>query len=176
MNSGTNPQIGIIMGSDSDLKVMSEAAKVLKEFGIPYEISVVSAHRTPDRAHEYAKTARDRGLKVIIASAGGAAHLAGVMAANTTLPVIGVPLSWMLGGIDAFLATAQMPPGVPVAAMGIDGAKNAGLFAAEILATSNDQLATKLLDYKKKMAETVKTKSDKLQAQGYEKYLSNNDK
>lgn len=167
-------QVGIVMGSDSDLKVMQEAAKVLEEFGVAYEISVVSAHRTPDRALEYGKTARSRGLKVIIASAGGAAHLAGVMAANTTLPVIGVPLSWMLGGIDAFLATAQMPPGVPVAAMGIDGAKNAALFAAEILATTDNGIANKLADYKKQMAEAVKAKSDKLQAQGYEKYLKGN--
>ena len=170
----TNPKVGIVMGSDSDLKVMQEAAKALEEFGIAYEISVVSAHRTPDRALEYAKTALDRGLKVIIASAGGAAHLAGVMAANTTLPVIGVPLSWMLGGIDAFLATAQMPPGVPVASMAIDGAKNAGLFAVEILATNDQQLVNKLADYKKKMVEAVKAKSDKQQAQGYKKYLKGN--
>ena len=170
----TNPKVGIVMGSDSDLKVMQEAAKALEEFGIAYEISVVSAHRTPDRALEYAKTALDRGLKVIIASAGGAAHLAGVMAANTTLPVIGVPLSWMLGGIDAFLATAQMPPGVPVASMAIDGAKNAGLFAVEILATNDERLADKLASYKEKMAVTVKAKSKKLQAQGYKKYLKGN--
>src|SRR3989344_6993094 len=122
----TNPKVGIVMGSDSDLKVMQEAAKALEEFGIAYEISVVSAHRTPDRALEYAKTALDRGLKVIIASAGGAAHLAGVMAANTTLPVIGVPIDWKLSGLDALLSTMQMPPGVPVATVGIDNGKNAG--------------------------------------------------
>lgn len=166
-----NPQVGIVMGSDSDLKVMAEAAKALEEFGIPFEISVVSAHRTPERAHEYATSAIGRGLKVIIASAGGAAHLAGVMAANTTLPVIGVPIDWKLGGLDALLATAQMPPGVPVAAMGIDGGKNAGLFAVEILATSDERLATKLVDYKKKMADAVKAKADKLEKEGYEKYL-----
>jgi 5-(carboxyamino)imidazole ribonucleotide mutase len=164
-------QVGIIMGSDSDLKVMQEAAKVLEEFGVAYEITVCSAHRTPERAHEYAASAVSRGLKAIIASAGGAAHLGGVMAANTTLPIIGVPLDWKMNGLDALLSTAQMPPGVPVASMGVDGAKNAGLFAIQILATSDENLMKKLLDYKKKMADVVNEKADKLAKEGYKKYL-----
>lgn len=159
------------MGSDSDLPVMSEAAKVLEEFGVAFEITVCSAHRTPDRAHEYASTAKDRGLKVIIASAGGAAHLAGAMAANTTLPVIGVPINWKLSGLDSLLSTMQMPPGVPVATVGIDGAKNAGLLAVQILATADKNLAKKLVDYKKKMADAVNSKAEKLEKKGYKKYL-----
>src|SRR3989344_5338100 len=127
------PLVSIIMGSDSDLPIMQEAAKVCEEFGVAHEITVCSAHRSPDRAHEYATGAIERGLKVIIASAGGAAHLAGVMAANTTLPVIGVPIDWKLNGLDALLSTAQMPPGVPVATVGIDNGKNAGLLAVAIL-------------------------------------------
>ena len=163
--------IGIVMGSDSDLKVMQEACKVLEDFGINFEISVCSAHRTPERAHEYASSAIGRGLKDLIASAGGAAHLAGVMAANTTLPVIGVPIDWKLNGLDALLSTAQMPPGVPVATVGIDGGKNAGLLAVSILATTDETLAKKLIDYKKKMAETVNEKAKKLEELGYKKYL-----
>ena len=159
------------MGSDSDLKVMQEAAKVLEEFGVPFEISVNSAHRTPERAHEYAATAIKRGLKVIIASAGGAAHLAGVMAANTTLPVIGVPINWKLEGLDALLSTMQMPPGIPVATVAIDGAKNAGLLAIQVLATSDKKLMKKLEDYKKTMANAVTEKSAKLKKLGYKKYL-----
>ena len=161
------------MGSDSDLKVMQEAAKVLEEFGVSFEISVCSAHRTPARAHEFASTAFERGLKVIIASAGGAAHLAGVMAANTTLPIIGVPIDWKLNGLDALLSTAQMPPGVPVASMGIDGGKNAGLYAVQILATSDETLAKKLTDYKAKMTEQINEKAKKLEELGYKKYLEN---
>ena len=129
--------VGIVMGSDTDYPVMSEAAKALDKFGIRYEMEVLSAHRTPARAHEYATTALDRGLKVIIAAAGAAAHLAGVMAASTTLPVIGVPMaSSTLNGLDALLATVQMPGGIPVATMAIDkaGAVNAAIFTAEILA------------------------------------------
>jgi 5-(carboxyamino)imidazole ribonucleotide mutase len=161
------------MGSDSDLKVMSEAAKVLEEFGVEFEITVCSAHRTPDRAHEYASTALKRGLKVIIASAGGAAHLAGVMAGSTTLPVIGVPIDWKLNGLDALLSTAQMPPGIPVATVGIDGAKNAGLLAVQILATADADLANKLGNYKTTMAEGVNKKAEKLEKEGYKKYLEN---
>jgi len=164
-------QVGILMGSDSDLKVMQEAAKVLEEFAVPFEITVCSAHRTPERAHEYATTAISRGLKVIIASAGGAAHLAGVMAANTTLPIIGVPIDWKLSGLDALLSTMQMPPGVPVATVGIDNGKNAGLLAVAILATADGTLANKLADYKKKMAEAVNEKAKKLEDIGYKKYL-----
>jgi len=169
----SKPLIGILMGSDSDLKVMSEAAKVLEEFGVEFEITVCSAHRTPDRAHEYASTALKRGLKVIIASAGGAAHLAGVMAGSTTLPVIGVPIDWKLNGLDALLSTAQMPPGIPVATVGIDGAKNAGLLAVQILATADADLANKLGNYKTTMAEGVNKKAEKLEKEGYKKYLEN---
>jgi 5-(carboxyamino)imidazole ribonucleotide mutase len=165
------PLIGIIMGSDSDLKVMNETAKVLEEFGVTFEITVCSAHRTPDRALKYAKTAINRGLKVIIASAGCAAHLAGSLAANTTLPVIGVPINWKLEGLDALLSTMQMPPGVPVATVGIDGAKNAGLLAIQILATSDKKLADKLVEYKKQMATGVNAKAKKLEKEGYKKYL-----
>lgn len=167
----SKPIVGIIMGSDSDLSVMSAAAKVLEEFNVPFEITVCSAHRTPDRAHEFATSAIKRGLKVIIASAGGAAHLAGVMAGNTTLPVIGVPINWKLNGLDALLATVQMPPGVPVATVGIDGSKNAGLLAVQILATSNKNLAKMLQDYKKKMEKQISIKAKKLEEVGYKKYL-----
>lgn len=161
------------MGSDSDLKVMQEAAKTLEEFGVAFEITVNSAHRTPEAAHKYAISAISRGLKVIIASAGGAAHLAGAMAANTTLPVIGVPINWKLEGLDALLSTMQMPPGVPVATVGIDNAKNAALLAVQILATADENLAKKLGGYKKQMAESVSVKSKKLEEQGYKKYLEN---
>jgi 5-(carboxyamino)imidazole ribonucleotide mutase len=162
------------MGSDSDLPVMQEAAKVLEEFGVAFEMTVCSAHRTPERAHEYASTAISRGLKVIIAGAGGAAHLAGVLAAYTTLPVIGIPIkSKNLNGIDSLLSTAQMPPGIPVATVAIDGAKNAGLLAVEILATADSSLANKLADYKTTLANSVNAKAEKLEKEGYKKYLEN---
>lgn len=162
------------MGSDSDLPVMQEAAKVLEEFGVAFEITVCSAHRTPDRAHEYASTAIGRGLKIIIAGAGGAAHLAGVIAAYTTLPVIGVPIkSKSLNGIDSLLSTAQMPPGIPVATVAIDGAKNAGLLAVQILATSDKDLAKKLATYKTTLANSVNAKAEKLEKEGCKKYLEN---
>jgi 5-(carboxyamino)imidazole ribonucleotide mutase len=170
-NTTMNPKVGIIMGSDSDLPIMQEAAKVLEEFGVPFEITVCSAHRTPKQAHEYASTAIDRGLKVIIASAGGAAHLAGSMAAGTTLPIIGVPINWKLNGLDAFLSTLQMPPGVPVATMAIDGSKNAGLLAIQILATADEKLAKKLANYKKTLAAGVNAKAEELKKVGYKKYL-----
>lgn len=157
------PQVGIIMGSDSDLPVMQDAAKILDEFTVPYEITVVSAHRTPDRAAEYAKTAIERGLHIIIAGAGGAAHLAGVTAALTTLPVIGVPIkSDALNGIDSLFSTVQMPPGVPVATVAINGAKNAGILAVEILAVHDENLRQKLLQYKKEMNDKVIEKAEKL--------------
>src|SRR5213594_1330834 len=143
--------VGIIMGSDSDLPIMQEAANVLKQFEIPYEIGIYSAHRSPHRTAEYVKTARERGLKVIIAGAGGSAHLAGVAAAETTVPVIGVPIdSSPLSGLDALFSTVQMPPGVPVATMGVgkSGATNAGIFAVQILALNDEKLAAKLMDYK----------------------------
>jgi 5-(carboxyamino)imidazole ribonucleotide mutase len=160
--------VGIVMGSDTDYPVMSEAGKTLEKFGIPYEIEVVSAHRTPARAHEYATTAASRGLKVMIAAAGGAAHLAGVMAANTTLPVIGVPMATnTLGGLDALLATVQMPAGIPVASMAIDkaGAVNAAIFAAQILAASDSEMARKLVAHKEELVRSVAQKNARLKEQ-----------
>jgi 5-(carboxyamino)imidazole ribonucleotide mutase len=158
----SKPLVGILMGSDSDLPVMQETAKILKEFGVPFEINVLSAHRTPNQASQYAKDAAKRRLKVVIAGAGGAAHLAGVIAANTILPIIGVPIHSKLNGIDSFVSTLQMPPGVPVATMAIDGAKNAGLLAVQILATNDNKLAKKLVAYKKTLAKQVLAKSAKL--------------
>jgi phosphoribosylaminoimidazole carboxylase PurE protein len=160
--------VGIVMGSTTDFPVMSEAGKTLDKFGIAYEIEVLSAHRTPARAHEYATTAASRGLKVIVAAAGAAAHLAGVMAANTTLPVIGVPMATStLNGLDALLSTVQMPAGIPVATMAIDqaGAVNAAIFAAEILALSDPEIARKLAAHKKELARSVAEKNARLQKQ-----------
>jgi len=165
-------QVGIIMGSDSDLAIMSEAAIVLEEFGVSYEMTVASAHRSPLLAHKFSASAKDRGMKVIIAGAGVAAHLAGVMASYTTLPVIGIPLtSKVLDGLDSLLSIVQMPPGIPVATVAINGAKNAGLLAIQILATSDKTLEKKLVAYKQKMADEVKAKGEKLQKLGYKKYL-----
>ena len=167
-----NPLVGIIMGSDSDLAVMSEAAKVLEEMGVAYEITVASAHRAPELVAEYAKTASERGLKVIIAGAGGAAHLAGVTAALTTLPVIGVPVeSGALKGVDALYATVQMPSGIPVATIAVNGARNAGILAVQILATSDQELTKKLADFKKGLSDGVAKKGNKLKEVGYKKYL-----
>jgi len=154
------------MGSDSDLSVMQEAVKVLKQFEVGYEIGVYSAHRSPHRTLEYVKSARDRGLKLIIAGAGSSAHLAGVTAAETTLPVIGVPIdSSPLSGFDALLSTVQMPPGVPVGTMGVgkSGATNAGFFAVQILALADETLARKLADYKVQLEKTIAEKSKKVQ-------------
>ena len=156
------------MGSDSDLPVMTESAKILDKFGIPFEIEVTSAHRSPARTHEYATTAIARGLKTIIVAAGGAAHLAGVVAALTTLPIIGVPMgSSALNGMDSLLSTVQMPAGVPVAAMAIDkaGATNAAIFAAQILATSDPAIAQKLKTYKEELAKGVAEKSARVKQQ-----------
>lgn len=165
-------KVGIVMGSDSDLSVMSEAAILLEEFGIPYEMTVASAHRTPLIVHKYATSAISKGLKVIIAGAGGAAHLAGVVASFTTLPVIGIPVkAKTLDGLDSLLSTAQMPPGIPVATVGINAAKNAGLLAVQILATSDKTLENKLVSYKKKMNDEIKAKGEKLSKIGYKKYL-----
>jgi len=153
------------MGSDSDLDIMREAAKTLEEFGIEYEIDVTSAHRSPERTAEYARKAAASGVRVIIAGAGGAAHLAGVIAAHTSLPVIGVPIpSTSLQGIDSLLATVQMPAGIPVAtvAIGKPGATNAAILAAQILAVSSEPLARKLGEHKKKLANSVDEKSRKL--------------
>lgn len=159
-----NVQVGIIMGSDSDFPLMKKAVDVLEEFGIGYEVKVSSAHRTPDDTLEYSKTAVERGLKVIIAGAGAAAHLPGVIAAETTLPVIGVPINaTALNGVDALYAIVQMPSGVPVASVGIDGAKNAGLLAVQILATADDALRQKLVDYKEEMKQAVLRKNAKIQ-------------
>jgi phosphoribosylaminoimidazole carboxylase PurE protein len=162
------PLVGIIMGSDSDLAVMTESARMLEKFAIPYEIEVTSAHRSPARTHEYAATAIDRGLKVIIVAAGGAAHLAGVVAALTTLPVVAVPMATtVLSGIDSLLSSVQMPAGVPVAAMSIDkpGATNAAIYAAEILATSDARVAKVLVTYKEELARSVSEKSAKVKQQ-----------
>jgi phosphoribosylaminoimidazole carboxylase PurE protein len=160
------PLVGIIMGSDSDLQVMQEAAKTLKQFDIGYEIGVYSAHRSPHRTLEYVKSARDRGLKLIIAGAGASAHLAGVTAAETTLPVIGVPIdSSPLSGFDALLATVQMPPGVPVATMGVgkSGATNAGFLAIQILALGDEKLTARLTEYKANLEKSVEEKSRRVQ-------------
>lgn len=167
------PQVGIIMGSDSDLPVMSEAAKVLDDFGIEYELTVVSAHRTPDRMYEYARTARKRGLKLIIAGAGGAAHLPGMTAAITDLPVIGVPVKTRaLSGVDSLYSIVQMPAGIPVATVAINGAKNAGLLAVQILGAFDDIIGDKVAEYKAELASSVEKKADVLENSGYEKYLS----
>lgn len=162
------PVVGIIMGSDTDLPVMSESAKMLEKFDVPYEIEVTSAHRSPARTHEYASTAVERGLKVVIVAAGGAAHLAGVVAAVTTLPVIAVPMATtVLSGIDSLLSSVQMPGGVPVAAMAIDkpGAVNAAIFAAEILATFDTNVAKRLTNYKEELAKSVAEKSARVKQQ-----------
>ena len=160
------------MGSDSDLEIMAEAAKVLEEFGIAYEIKVASAHRSPELARKYATTAKTRGLKIIIAGAGGAAHLAGVTASLTILPVIGIPIKTKnMDGLDSLLSTVNMPPGVPVATVGINAGKNAGLLALQILAISNKNLEEKLTTHRKKMSAEVEVKGEKLFNLGYKKYL-----
>ena len=159
------PIVSVVMGSDSDLEIMRDAAKMLEEFGIPYEMDVTSAHRSPRRTSEYASQAAGRGIKVIIAGAGGAAHLAGVIAAESTLPVIGVPIpSSSLQGLDSLLATVQMPAGIPVAtvAIGKAGAANAGILAAQMLALSDAALAKKMVAHKEKLARSVEEKSRKL--------------
>ncbi len=156
--------IGIIMGSDSDLKVMDAAAKLLEKFDVKFELTIVSAHRTPLRMVDYATTAKQRGLKVIIAGAGGAAHLPGMIASLTTLPVIGVPIksSNSIDGWDSVLSILQMPNGVPVATVALDAAKNAGILAVEILATSDETLYEKLLAFKKEMQEDVLEKIERI--------------
>lgn len=165
-------KVGIIMGSDSDLPVMSEAAKVLDEFGIEYELTVVSAHRTPDRMYEYAKTAKDRGICIIIAGAGGAAHLPGMVAAISPLPVIGVPVKTRaLSGVDSLYSIVQMPGGIPVATVAINGGKNAGLLAAEIIGSFDEETGKKVMAYKKSLEDSVLEKAEKLEEIKYEKYL-----
>lgn len=160
------PQVAIIMGSDSDLPVLEPAIKTLAEFGVETEVVVASAHRTPDRVHDFAAGAAARGIKVIIAAAGGAAHLPGVVAAYTTLPVIGVPVAGgALSGFDALLSIVQMPSGIPVATMAVNGAKNAALYAVAVLALSDAALAAKLADYRARLAQEVADKARRVQEQ-----------
>ena len=160
------------MGSDSDLPVMREAADFLSEFDISYEVTVVSAHRTPARLYEYAESAKGRGISVIIAGAGGSAHLPGMIASITTLPVIGVPIQTKaLGGVDSLYSIVQMPPGVPVATVAINGAKNAGILAASILSISDASIAESLAQYKSSLDMSVHQKIEKLEKDGYVKYL-----
>lgn len=166
------PYVGIIMGSDSDLSVMSEAARVLEELEIPYELTIVSAHRTPDRMYEYAKKAAGQGLKVIIAGAGGAAHLPGMTAALTTVPVIGVPVKTStLSGVDSLYSIVQMPPGIPVATVAINGARNAGILAAQMIGVFKPEIAEKVLRLKEDMKDMVEQKAGYLEEEGYDTYL-----
>ncbi len=148
-------RVSIIMGSTSDLSVMEQAATIMDEFEIPFELNALSAHRTPGKVEEFARTAKERGIKVIIAGAGMAAHLPGVIAAMTPLPVIGVPIKASLDGIDALLSIVQMPPGIPVATVGINGARNAGLLAVQMLSLSDEELANKFSHFKTKLAEKI---------------------
>lgn len=166
------PVVGIIMGSDSDLPVMSNAAKILDDLGVEYELTIVSAHRTPDKLYNYAKTAKEKGLKVIIAGAGGAAHLPGMTAAMTPLPVIGVPvMTKTLSGVDSLYSIVQMPPGIPVATVAINGALNAGLLAAKIAALSDELLSDKIEEYAKSLEDMVESKAEKLEDIKYSAYL-----
>ena len=163
-----HPLVGIVMGSDSDLGVMQETARMLQRFEVPFEITVASAHRSPQRATDFATGARERGMEVIVAGAGHAAHLAGVLAAHTTLPVIGVPIdSSAFQGLDSLLSTVQMPPGIPVATMAVgkSGARNAGILAVQILSLSRPHLASRLDDFKAEMATQVEEKARKLETQ-----------
>ena len=164
-------QVGIVMGSDSDLPVMSKAAEVLDEFGISYDMHIISAHREPDLFFDWAKSAEERGLKVIIAGAGMAAHLPGMCAALFPLPVIGIPMhTTSLGGRDSLYSIVQMPSGIPVATVAIGGAKNAGLLAVKILAVSDKELLSRLKEYSAKMADEVAAKDARLQDKGYRNY------
>src|SRR5699024_459446 len=166
------PVVGIIMGSDSDLPVMSKAAEMLDQLNVPYELTVVSAHRTPDKMYEYAHSAKERGLKVIIAGAGGAAHLPGMTAAMTVLPVIGVPVQTKaLGGVDSLYSSCQMPPGIPVATVAINGALNAGLLAAKIVAIRDEELSVRIEEYAKSLETMVEKKAAKLEEIKYQEYL-----
>lgn len=166
------PMVGIIMGSDSDLTVMEEAAKILDSFGISYELTIVSAHRTPDRLFKYASSAVSKGLKVIIAGAGGSAHLPGMIASLTALPVIGVPIKTKnLDGLDSLLSIVQMPPGIPVATVAVNGAKNAGILAASILGVSDLEIQRKIIEYKESLKKSVEEKAEKLEKVKYKNYL-----
>ena len=159
------PIVGIIMGSDSDLPVMREAAEILAQFEVPYEMTIVSAHRTPDKLYSYSKEAKDRGIKVIIAGAGGSAHLPGMVAAMTALPVVGVPVKTStLNGVDSLYSVVQMPPGVPVATVAINGAKNAGILAAQILGTVDEKVYNAVDKYKKDLESMVLKKAEDLES------------
>jgi len=163
-----NPRVSIIMGSTSDLPVMKEAAEILNEFKIPFEINALSAHRTPDEVEAFSKAAYKKGIRVIIAGAGMAAHLAGVIAAMTTIPVIGVPIRASLDGLDSLLAMVQMPPGIPVATVAINGARNAGILAVQILATSDDELQQKLVVFKSDLKKKIVKANEELSTVKYE--------
>ena len=164
-------KVGIVMGSDSDLEVMSKAAEMLEKFGIDYELTVISAHRMPDVFFDYAKTAEEKGFKVIIAGAGGAAHLPGMCAAIFPMPVIGIPIhTKSLGGVDSLYSIVQMPSGIPVATVAINGGANAGLLAAKILATSDPELLARLKAYSQELKEQVEAKDAKLQEVGHKAY------
>ncbi|PZO42428.1 MAG: 5-(carboxyamino)imidazole ribonucleotide mutase [Pseudanabaena frigida] len=166
------PQVSIIMGSDSDLPTMQGAIAICQKFEIPYEVAIISAHRTPDRMVEFAKTAHIRGIRVIIAGAGGAAHLPGMVAALSPLPVIGVPVSTrQLSGVDSLYSIVQMPKGIPVATVAIGNADNAGLLAVQILASHNPELLDRVIAYRKSLADMVVEKQEKLEELGSEKYL-----
>ena len=166
------PLVGIIMGSDSDLPVMSEAAKILDKFEISYELTIVSAHRTPDRMYDYAKAAHAKGIKVIIAGAGGAAHLPGMTAALTSIPVIGVPVKTStLSGVDSLYSICQMPPGIPVATVAINGAQNAGILAAQIIGAFDEDVYARINNFKEALKETVEKKAKNLEDIKYMEYL-----
>ncbi|HJI30966.1 MAG TPA: 5-(carboxyamino)imidazole ribonucleotide mutase [Lachnospiraceae bacterium] len=165
-------KVGIVMGSDSDLGVMSKAAEMLEKFGIEYEMTIISAHRMPDVFFDYAKKAEEKGFKVIIAGAGGAAHLPGMCAAIFPMPVIGVPIyTKTVGGVDSLYSIVQMPSGIPVATVAIDGGANAGILAAKILATSDDELLARLKEYKEDLKDGVMKKKEKIENVGYKKYM-----
>ncbi len=172
LSTSSPPLVGILMGSDSDLPVMQDAAKVLEEFGIGCEIHTLSAHRTPDAVVEYVQKSEGAGYKVFICGAGGAAHLAGVVAAHTALPVIGVPImNKTASGVDALFSTVQMPPGIPVATVAINGAKNAGILAAQIIGAGDMDVRAKVTAYKEKMSQDIIAKDGTLQEKGFKKYL-----
>jgi 5-(carboxyamino)imidazole ribonucleotide mutase len=165
-------KVGIIMGSDSDLPIMQETAKVLEEFKVTFELTIVSAHRTPERLVSYARSAQKRGLQVIVAGAGGAAHLPGMIASLTPLPVIGVPIKTSMGaGVDSLFSIAQMPPGVPVATVAINGAKNAGILAAQIVGLSQGEILRRVERFKRDLKESVLKKATTLEKRGFAKYL-----
>lgn len=169
----SQPLVSIIMGSDSDLPIMRQAADVLSDLGIEFELTIVSAHRTPQRMFEFAQQAHQRGIRAIVAGAGGAAHLPGMVASLSPLPVIGVPIksSNSIDGWDSVLSILQMPGGVPVATVALNGAKNAGLLAAQIVGSADPQVQQRMINYKKGLAEGVQSKIDRVEELGYEKYL-----